>query len=182
MAEKQMRRRGFSIWMILILAAGMTCLHGVSVRADGPRVFVQTIKTPLRAEPKMESAEVKSLQRGDELAVVKVQGMWLQVQFKGTTGWISKIFTSTHKPVGQAALMKDVKEDLSKTSRRRSSSYDVSASTRGLTGNSRAREGKDMYKADYDSLEKKEKSQPSEKQLNEFEKEGEGADTASPAK
>jgi hypothetical protein len=115
-------------------------------------MYVQAVKIELKGAPQMNAAKVADLKRGDELKVLKKDGLWYQVKSGASLGFISKMFVSPNKPVGNADLNADVQVSLEKTSRRRSSSYSVSASTRGLSADARVRDGREMYRSDYEAL------------------------------
>ena len=117
-------------------------------------VFVQAQKIALKNSPAISGADVITLVRGDEVSVVATQGVWLQVEKAGSKGWISKLFISKSKPIGAASLAKEVPVSEAKTSRRRESSYAVSASTRGLLPINRSRSGRESYKSNNEALEK----------------------------
>lgn len=141
-------------------------------------VYVQSAKAQLKAQARMDAADVAPLARGDELEVLGKEGIWFQTRItggpaRGKTGWVSKLFVSNQRPIGYNTLLTDVQEDLSKSSRRRTSSYDVSAAARGLTAvNTRSREGQGKYRPDFYTLELIEKQQPTPQQLAEFQARG----------
>jgi uncharacterized protein YgiM (DUF1202 family) len=133
-------------------------------------VFVQAVKTGLKKTPQMDSPTLVELKRGDELKILKKQEPWYEVSFKKKKGWVSRLFVNTHRPIGQADLNKDVKENVEKASRRRSSSYAVSASTRALSAGTRVREGREQYQADYEALAEIEKQSLPASEIESFRK------------
>ncbi len=135
----------------------LLCLAVARVEA-ATSLWVQAVQVDLRGEPQMSAGSVMHLKRGDEVALLATQGLWLKVAVHGKAGWLSKIFLSDHPPIGSAELSKEVKVSMEKTTRRRSSSYAVSASTRGLQADrSISRRGEENQRPDYRSLEKMEK-------------------------
>ncbi len=120
-------------------------------------VYIQAIHIDLRENPKNNASAVGSVSRGDSASVLETAGNWLKVKSGKKVGWISRLFVTPHRPVGNADLMKDVKENLTTSSRRRPSSYAVSATARGLMTSERGREGREMYETDGDALEAIEK-------------------------
>lgn len=136
--------------------------------ADPEPMYVQAAKVELRKEPRMDAARVVELPRGSELLVLEKQTVWYRASAGGKEGWVSRLFLSAHKPVGSADLAKDVNVSLEKASRRRSSSYSVSASTRGLTAEDRVREGRESYQSDFDALAKIEEYQVKKEDLDNF--------------
>ncbi|MEO5971456.1 MAG: hypothetical protein ABIQ95_16140 [Bdellovibrionia bacterium] len=141
---------------------------------ESERVYVQSVKADLKVEPQLNASSVLSLKRGAELLVIKKEGSWFNVSAAGKTGWISKLFVNSNRPVGEAELASELSNDknLAKAARRRSASYSVSASTRGLTGGSRVREGREKYPSDYDAVDKIDKSKISEKDVKKFQEDG----------
>lgn len=54
----------------------------------------------LRSEPSVNSAILNQLNTGDEAEVLKEQNGWLQINYNGTTGWISSDYVSVNDNVG----------------------------------------------------------------------------------
>lgn len=160
-----------------IFAAGSLLLACPAVVLS-ETVYVQSAKAQLKAQARMDAADVAPLSRGDALEVLGKEGIWFQTRSTegaaaGKTGWVSKLFVSSQRPIGYNTLLTDVQEDLSKSSRRRTSSYDVSAAARGLTAvSTRSREGQGQYRPDFYTLELIEKQQPTPQQLAEFQARG----------
>lgn len=154
----------FFIFSIFILL-----LSSESHAAD-ETVYVQSAQTNLKSEPKVDSANVKPLKRGDALTVIKKEGIWYQAKSGDKTGWVSKMFVNTHAPVGASDLSKQ--GDLAKTSRRRSSEYGVTAATRGLSAGNRTRQGREEFQKDEAGLAELEKQQISPTDLKDFQKKG----------
>ncbi|NDG84031.1 MAG: SH3 domain-containing protein [Proteobacteria bacterium] len=146
-------------------------LLGPVVRAE--TVYVQAVKTQLRAEPKISAPFLAEPARGAELTVNKKEGPWLEVRYSGKTGWVNRLFTGPMKPVGESELGKlSEDENLAKSARRRSSSYSVAATTRGLTAGNRVREGRDPYASDLEAVQKLDAYRIDPKELEEFKKAG----------
>jgi hypothetical protein len=140
------------------------------VHANEKTLYVQAAKTQLKEQPQMSASNLMELERGDELEVLEKDGIWYQVSAAGKEGWISKLFVNTYRPVGKSDLIQDGSDDLSKASRRRSSSYSVAAATRGLSASDRVREGRELYRSDFLGLEKMETYNPGEEELERFQK------------
>ena len=115
-------------------------------------LFVQAVKADLHEEAKLDSPTLVSLKRGNEVESLERQSMWVKVKYANKVGWISRLFLSTTRPVGEADLSNDIAGNLEKASRRRSSSYAVSASSRGLMTDERTRQGRALYRTDSESL------------------------------
>lgn len=149
----------------------MLCLFVSNSFADAS-VYVQSMTTKLKSEAKAGSADVTSLKRGDELKVLSTEGSWLKVEFNKQTGYISKLFVSNIKPATQNELMNADQSSAEKTSRKRSSSFAVSAATRGLSAGSRHRDNRENYRSDAEAVDKIEKQQVHPQDLKKFQKEG----------
>jgi hypothetical protein len=158
------RNSGFFLVALLVVV-------GASARADEPAtMFVQSIKGDLRSGPKMDASRVDMLFRGDELSVVERKDSWVHAKHGKIDGWISRLFLSDHKPVGQADLARDVSaESVEKSSRKRSSEYAVAAATRGLveSGN-RVRAGRENFESDYQALGQVDELKVSDADLDKF--------------
>ena len=153
------------------------CLTGFVVllfsqMALAETMYVQAAKTTLNSEAKMGASKVLELKRGDVLEVLEKKDVWFKVKSGGKEGWISRLFLSPHKPVGEADLNKEVNVSLEKASRKRASSYAVSASARGLNAGNRVREGREAYRADFDELEKVDKYAVDKGKLDAFKTSG----------
>jgi len=139
--------------------------------ADPTTIYIQSQSTQLRKEPQSNAPAVVELKRGDELTVLKREGMWIQVKATNQSeGWVPKILTSTMKPVGQAQLLKDTAniDSNAKTSRRRTTDYAVSAATRGLSATERHRPGDENFRSNRKAVDELEKIQVSPQQIKTF--------------
>lgn len=137
-----------SLISALLLVLASSAAHAAE---GGIKQWVQAVETDLKAEPNMSAPAVTKLKRGAQVAVNGNKDFWMKVKAGQNEGWISKLFLTDHPPVGNADLSKEVKTSMEKTTRRRSSSYAVSASTRGLQadhpGRGHGAEGKVDYEA-----------------------------------
>ena len=119
-----------SMWQKLssiTLLAALVC--GVA-GAKTEKWYVQALSVPLRAAPGIQAAPVAGLKRGMVFTVQRRQGTWAYGTAARRTGWISRLFLSRQKPIGQADLNNKLPDDtLEKTNRRRPNSYAVSTST-----------------------------------------------------
>lgn len=155
---------------VLMLVFLVSLLGSVSAWAE--EMYVMAAQTSITMEPKAGSAKVMDVKRGDALSVLEKKESWLKVKINSKEGWISKLFVSNMKPIGQATLNKDVTVNLEKSSRRRTSSFAATASTRGLNADERVREGRELYQQDYDSLKKVDAYQVKPEKLEKFKNEG----------
>lgn len=140
----------------LLKIIALTLMAGASAGAE--TLYVHSQKIALKAEPNSNSADVETVVRGDELTQIEIKGIWLRVQKGEKTGWVSKLFVNKNKPIGAANLATEIPASEAKTSRRRESSYSVSASSRGLMPVERSRLGREEYRSDMRALENIEKS------------------------
>ncbi|MGK5088875.1 SH3 domain-containing protein [Bdellovibrionota bacterium FG-2] len=145
---------------------GLTSIN-VAFAAEPERGYIQAAKADLKAEPKMDSKSLTQLKRGDPLTIEKKEGIWNYVKVGNKAGWVSKLFISATKPVGAAELSQNSNNNLEKSSRRRSSSYAVSAATRGLTAEGRSG-NRESLQSDFEALSTMEKDVPSDDKLNAF--------------
>ncbi len=153
---------------ILVILGFVFSLAASWTQAEEPEIgYIQAAKADLKADPKMDSRSITTLKRGDQLTIEKKEGIWNFVKVGGKAGWISKLFVSATKPVGAAELSQSSSESVEKSSRRRSSSYAVSAATRGLTAEGRSG-NREANPSDYDALGKMEKDVPSDAKLDSF--------------
>jgi hypothetical protein len=135
-------------------------------------LFVQAVKADLREAPRADGGKLVELKRGTAVDVLEKKGLWVRAKADTKTGWISKLFLSANRPVGQADLQNAVPEEVEKASRRRSSSYNVSAASRGLMTDERTREGRTLYATDFEQLEAMEKYEVPSEKLKQFQTSG----------
>lgn len=147
---------------------------GLCVPAFGADfMFVQSKKANLRAQPSGKAGIIETFRRGQKLQVIGKKGIWYEVKGGAHKGWVSRLFLSAHAPVGAAELSKTLPTSLEKDSRRRPASYAVSASTRGLTTSERVRTGRELYRSNFEALERLEKRKlPDSETVNSFLDEG----------
>jgi hypothetical protein len=141
--------------------------------AENKNVYVKAKSIQLKKEANNTSESLMDLNRGDELKVLATQGLWLQVESHNKVGWISKVFTSDVKPVGQAELLTDSKvNSTAKTSRRRSNEYAVSAAARGLTATERNRNSINKQRSNKQAVADLDKVKVEDKEVDNFKDEG----------
>lgn len=135
------------------------------------KVYVTAATAKLKASKEAGAEDLHIVKRGEELAVKGLEGNWYQVEVAGKSGWISKLFVNTNKPIGQSDLMKDDSVTNEKMSRKRTSEYSVSAATRGLSAGSRQGKGREQFRSNQQALEKLEANQVKPEEVKAFEKE-----------
>lgn len=142
---------------------------------ESKTVYVQSQITNLKKDPLSSSSNLGQVNRGDELEVLKQQGIWLQVTTKSKiAGWIPKLFTTKIKPMDQAQLLKDTAhlDSNAKISRRRTTDYAVSAATRGLASTEKHRPGDELYRSNRLAVENLEKLKIDPEKLKTFKSSG----------
>ena len=156
-------------WALLLIFVGGASFT-MRAEADQGPLWVQSEHADLKKAPQLAAEKVATLVRGDALVVDAKDGLWFKVKKGGTEGWISKIFVADHRPIGSADLKKDVTVTEEKTSRKRSSSYAVSASIRGLTSNQRALESRSRSGQNFQAVLDVDHYEVSQAELIEFKK------------
>jgi hypothetical protein len=146
-------RRSLLIRVSLILSICVSAQPGIS----GETIYVQAAKASLKGEAKSTAPATAELSRGAPLNVLEKNGNWLKVETAGKVGWIPKLFTSTHPPIGQADLAGNEKVNAEKASRKRPGQQSVAASARGLMENQRSRQGREQYRLNFQAVDKVEK-------------------------
>ena len=137
-------------------------------------VYIQSKSTQLKSLPQNSAPMVTEVMRGDELTVIKKEGIWLQVKTSNNQeGYVPKVLTSTVKPIGQTQLLKDtaVLDTKAKSSRRRTTDYAVSAATRGLSAGERHRPGEESFRSNRKAVEVLEKIKISPEKVKKFREE-----------
>ncbi len=136
-------------------------------------LYVQAAKGALREKPELTAPILQELPRGTAFESIATEGAWYRVKIGVKTGFIHRLFVGKQKPLETDALQKlGEDQDLAKSVRRRSSSYSVAATTRGLTAGNRVREGRDRYPSDPEALQKIESRQIHPDSLRKFQLEG----------
>jgi hypothetical protein len=156
----------FRLGLLGILGIALIeCTIGV---ADEKTFYIQAVKVDLHENAQMSAGKVALLQRGDKVEKIDQKNNWFLVNSPKGKGWLPKLFVSPYKPIGKADLVNEVPANAEKATRRRSSSFAVSASARGLMANERGREGQDLYRSDFEALEKLEHFKVSKDRFEKF--------------
>lgn len=161
-----------STFFVLISIFLLSSILGQTAEAQAKKVYVTAASAKLKAEAKAGAADVGAITRGTELTVKTEQGPWLEVTDGKASGWISKLFISPTKPIGQAELLKDSKVTDEQMSRKRASGYSVSAATRGLSATSRNRNEK--FRSNNKALEELEAKSVNDQVIEGFQTEAKG--------
>lgn len=121
-------------------------LTGPVFAIDLTNVFVQSQSTQLRKHPQISADSLMDLKRGDELLIIKKEGLWLQVKtMNQREGWVPQILTSTIKPLEELPSFQETSpiDSPAKASNQRSKNYATSASARGLSASEKNDSGGD---------------------------------------
>lgn len=139
--------------------------------ADGPtkQVYVTSATAKLKSASQMSASDVATVKRGDGLQVLSEAGSFYEVDFNGTKGFVSKLFVSPNKPIGQNDLLKEKSVTDEKMSRKRAGSYSVSAATRGLSATDR-NHGREQFRSNKQALEKVEAQTLKDAEIEKFQK------------
>lgn len=114
-------------------------------------LYVQSVKARLLSLPSLGSQVVAEAQRGEVLKELEKKGNWFKVNYRATTGWVSRFLVGSRPPSGKVSILEETGEELEKGSRRRASAFATAAAARGLA-EERARIS-DKLKVDYEGLE-----------------------------
>jgi SH3-like domain-containing protein len=157
---------------IVGLVAVQATMLVTQVNATPPvKKFVLTAVTMLKAKAETTAPTIAALKRGDEVTVLEETGIWAKVKpaKAGEMGWVLKAALATEKPVTQAELNQSTQRT-EKMNRMRASARPVTMGVRGLTDTSRAREGREQHRSDFEAVGKMENRQVDDKKLNDFRK------------
>jgi len=113
------------ICMILLLMVSPVYVYGAEV-------YVQSLKAPILAEPKMGSKEVATARRGDALEILEKTQGWYRVKYKDVAGWVWKLLVDTGPPKGKVSILEETDQKLEEGARRRASAYVTAAAARGF--------------------------------------------------
>lgn len=94
-------------------------------------LYVQSLKAKVFQEPKLGSAEVATLQKGDKVySKGKVDG-WYRIEYLKIEGWVPSMLLGKEPPLERVSLT-EKEVDIKDTARRRASGYTTAAAVRGL--------------------------------------------------
>jgi hypothetical protein len=134
--------------------------------------YVQSVKAKLQARPEYQSPLVATLARGDAVQVVQKNKRWYKVTYQQQTGWMPRLVLGTTPPGDKITVLDAAGgAKMESNARRRASSNNTAAATRGLRGDSRSRMSDEGH-ADYSALETVKSQGVSEQEALEFVQEG----------
>lgn len=133
----------------ILLVIGIACFTTGAILAK-PALYVTNPVAKLLDKPNLSSSGSR-LNRGDKLSVISKSGMFIKVNFNGKTGYVAGMFTSPRKP-GAKVSYKGNKSSGASSSRRRASSFNETASARGLTESEKIRVRGNASEYDYQAV------------------------------
>ncbi|MBU1172380.1 MAG: SH3 domain-containing protein [Proteobacteria bacterium] len=120
--------------------------------------YVQSVRADVYSKPAMNSTKTLTLSKGDTVTVISKKGSWSEIEHPNGKGFVYT-FLLNKKPVStREKLYSKLRsffyniESISNKSRRRPSSYTATAAARGFR--EKRKHFAEIYKSDYDSLEK----------------------------
>jgi hypothetical protein len=146
------------------------CLFATILFAAGDKYFVQSKVAKLYQSKSFSSSVLSTLKQGDQVQVLKRGENWAQVKVGKLTGWVPVLLISDQRPVSHNSVLIEKHDAIKQNARRRASSTSVAGAARGLQGDDSDKP--ESLKTDYPALQKVEKSSPSEKQVEQFMREG----------
>jgi len=133
-------------------------------------LYVQSVKAPIFSEPSLGSKRLAESAKGELLKEIEKKGDWYQIDYKGVSGWVSRLLVSTKPPLGKVSILEEADEMLEKGARKRASAFATAAAARGLA-EERARIS-DKYKVDYEGVEWMEALKIADEDASKFLQEG----------
>ena len=131
------------------LAIGLLLVFPNPARAAD--LYIQSIKAPILSEPSLGSQKIAEGTKGEVLKEIEKKGNWYRVDYRGKTGWVSRLLIGNRPPMNKISVLEETGEKLEKGVRKRASAFTTAAAARGLAED-RARLS-DKYKVDFKGLE-----------------------------
>lgn len=151
-----------SHWVLaLALIAGFWAMP-----VHAQRLFVQSAKAPLWAEPAFQAARIGELSKGDAVETLSEKSGWLKIASGDQQGWMLKLMLGAHPPMETITANPQAMDELALRARRRPSSFATTAAARGLR--ERLNQTGAAAGLDYQALEKMERWRASEKDALNF--------------
>ena len=151
-----------------LLTASSLCI------ADENRLYVQSLKAKLMAEPSFGAEVVSQLDKGTEVSLLESNKRWLKVGAGTQRGWVSSFLLSKQPPIKKVSVLGNRgAQDLEQGARRRASAVTTAGAARGLSADDRKRTNSGD-KSDYFALEQIENYSVSSRAVSQFITEGMG--------
>ncbi len=147
-------------------------LMAASTLSAAETLYVQSNKAKLLETPQFNAPAVGELQKGNEVNVLQQQKRWVEVEYQGNSGWLSRFLLSDHPPLKKVTVLGDGETlKLEENARRRASAVTTAGAARGLSADDRKRSNSGD-KSDYFALEKVENYKVEDKAVTEFIEQG----------
>ena len=135
-------------------------------------LYVHSVKASLYQAPSIGSKKIIELKKGSKIVCIEEKTNWYKVRHKGKDGWVYKLMVRKSPPLETKGLFTRLKSlfwrvrMLRERSRRRPSSFTITAAARGLRD--KRQRFADKYRLDYEAVEKMESIEISDNQALEF--------------
>jgi uncharacterized protein YgiM (DUF1202 family) len=151
-----------------LVVAVMVVVTAFCVNAQAQtEYYVQSMKAKVMSGKSFQSAVLGEVYKGFKFDGAAKEGRWMKVTYKKTVGYVPSLLLSTHPPFQRTRVIKADDREIKQGVRRRASSYTSAAAARGLAQDDRRRMNREE-RADYVSLEKMERFQVSQDEVNRF--------------
>jgi uncharacterized protein YgiM (DUF1202 family) len=138
-----------------------------SLYAANTMMYIQSTKASLQSAPSFGSSSLLSLEKGAQVEVIEIKGRWVKIKTGTQEGWVSKFLVSEQPPLKKkVTILKEDAPDMD-NARRRASAVTTAGAARGLSADNRDRSNDSQF-TNYRDLEKVEKMDINEKELEKF--------------
>jgi uncharacterized protein YgiM (DUF1202 family) len=139
-----------------------------SLNAANVDLYVQSKVAKLYSLPTFSSTVLLNIEKGQLVSEVERKSNWVKVNFENNTGWVSKYILSEKPPLSTESLLNGTSEDTGKHARKRASSANDVAATRGLREDQPQANNNSANTVDYNALDKVESVNISSEETQEF--------------
>lgn len=158
--------------MRLFIKVLVVCLFFISSIGYADTMFIKSNKVKVFEEPKLASAVVIELDKGQQVEIVAIKGLWYQIKTGNKVGWVSKYLLSKEEVNSKPDRQKLRSINLKQNARKRASSFSTAAAARGLSAGQITGDIKDDIKA----VKKMEETEVKEDEVKSFIREGDLVD------
>lgn len=151
----------------LVLSLMPLCLVLTSFAVYADTRYISSAKAKVLKEPDFKAPILLELEKGNQVDVLKTQGVWLNVQAQDKTGWISKFLVKETLPLEKVTVLPGDDETQLKDVRRRTSAITTAAAARGLAA--AEDQSDDKYSDNLDGVNYMESFRISSQDLQKFE-------------
>lgn len=129
--------------------------------------YVQAAKAKILASPSINAEVITTVPKGGIVEIIQTKGRWLNIKVGQLEGWVSKLLIKDKPPKRKITVFETEDTSLEEKARRRASTVNSAAATRGLRSEDRARQS-DTSIADFSALRQLERERVSEEEALEF--------------